>query len=65
MNFYKLREPSENYVEGERNIYMKEDVLLWAKDINRMENLGLEIGDNIELAIDVLDNYNEFLIQVV
>lgn len=65
MNFYKLREPSRSYVNGESNVYTREDVLLWAEDINRMDDLELDVVNNIELAIDILDSYNEFLTKVI
>lgn len=64
MDFYKLREQSHSYVDGEANVFTKEDVLFWGKDVANMNDIDVEINDDVELAIEVLDNCGEYLQQV-
>lgn len=64
MDFYKLDERSYSHVKSDNindNVYMKEDVLTWAKDVAEMNNINVQVGDNIELAIEVLDGCGEYL----
>lgn len=65
MNFYKLDERSHSYISTGNNVYIKEDVINWARDVARMNNIDVEVGDDIELAIEVLDNCGEYLKQVI
>ena len=68
MKFYKLDQRSHSYVEfanANQNIYTGEDVLIWAKDVVRMNNIDVEVGDDIELAIEVLDNCGEYLKEAI
>lgn len=67
MDFYKLDERSHSHVKSDNindNVYMKEEVLTWAKDVAKMNDTNIQVEDNVELAIEVLDSCGEYLKRV-
>lgn len=68
MIVYRLKENSTSYDEKSldefANVFMKEDVILWAKDVIVMLDLGKTLAnENINEALYILEEKNEFLVE--